>query len=237
MEVMKEPIEYFFERDGYTRSKIAEWVIGDKYVGIMNSDGHIGVCATLGTKMDEGLFLHDKPDINNPVHRIILNAWFNSLNNYTETYDDISDIFDGVNFRSKGKIVMVGYFESLYQKFTRESIDLEVYDIQKESSVLSDIKGFNRAAGNCDTMILTGTTIFNNTFREVISKTGESCDIYLLGPSNILSREMFKYRNIKIVFGSVFRKNDRRVFDRISEGRGTKGFLEYLDKVYISRDN
>jgi uncharacterized protein (DUF4213/DUF364 family) len=234
---MKEPIEYFYERDGFDRSRITEWVIGEKYVGIINSDGFVGVCAILGTKMDDGLFLNDEPDINNPAHRIILNAWFNSLNNYTESYDDIRDIFDSINFRSKGKIVMVGYFESLYEKFTKEKIDLEVFDIQKESTVLSDIKGFDRAAYNCDTMILTGTTIFNNTFREVISSTGDSCDIYLLGPSNILSREMFRYKNIKIVFGSVFKRYDRRVFDRISEGRGTKGFLEYLDKVYISRGN
>jgi len=234
---MKEPIEYFFEKDGFEKKRIAEWVIGDKYVGVMNTDGYIGVCATLGTQMDDKLFKHGRPELANPVHRIILNAWFNSLNNYSRSYDNITDIFDGVNFRSRGKIVMVGYFESLYKKFISENIDLEVFDIQKKSAVLSEIEGFDKAASKCETMILTGTTIFNNTFKEVISKTGNDCDIYLLGPSNILSEEMFKYRNIKYVFGSVFKRNDRRVFDRIKEGRGTQGFLEYLDKVYISMDN
>lgn len=233
---MKEPIEYFLAKDGFCREQIAEWVIGEKYVGIMNTEGYVGVCATLGTQMNDDLFKHGEPDISNPVHRIILNAWFNSLNNYSESYDDIRDIFDSVNFRSKNKIVMVGYFESLYEKFVRENIDLEVFDIQKKSTVLSEIEGFDRAAYECDTMILTGTSIFNNTFNEVIAKTGDTCNIYLLGPSNILSRDMFRYRNIKIVFGSVFQRNDRRVFDRIKEGRGTQGFLEYLDKVYISRD-
>lgn len=233
---MKEPIEYFLEKDGFYRDRIAEWVIGEKYVGIMNTEGYVGVCAILGTKMDDRLFREGDPDISNPVHRIILNAWFNSLNNYSQSYDDITDIFDGINFKSRGRIVMVGYFESLYEKFIREKINLEVFDIQKKSAVLSEIEGFDRAVYECDTVILTGTTIFNNTFNEVISKTGDSCDIYLLGPSNILSKEMFKYRNIKFVFGSVFQRNDRRVFDRIKEGRGTQGFLEYLDKVYISRD-
>jgi uncharacterized protein (DUF4213/DUF364 family) len=233
---MKEPIEYFFDKHGFDRSRVADWVIGDKYAAILNTDGYVGVCATLGTEMSDELFRKGAPDINNPCHRIILNAWFNSLNNYTESYDDITDIFDNVDFSTKGKIVMVGYFESLYEKFVKENIDLEVFDIQKKSSILSDIQGFSEAASVCNTMILTGTTIFNNTFRDVISLTGDSTSIYLLGPSNILSRDMFGYRNIDVVFGSVFRRHDSSVFQKIREGKGTRGFLEHLDKVYISKD-
>jgi uncharacterized protein (DUF4213/DUF364 family) len=232
---MKEPIEYFFEKEGFERDRISEWVIGDMYAGIKNSDGNVGVCATLGTKMNEDLFRSGEPDISNPVHRIILNAWFNSHCNYRQSYDHIRDIFDGIDFQKSGKILMVGYFESLYEKFQNKNIDLEVFDIRKQSSVLSDIKGFDKAASTCDTMILTGTTIFNNTFTDVISKTSESCNIYLLGPSNILSPDMFNYRNIKVVFGSIFQNGDSRVFKKIEEGRGTRGFLEYLDKVYIQK--
>lgn len=88
--------------------------------------------------------------------------------------------------------------------------------------------------GTADCVILSGTTINNNTFMEVISKTSDSCSIFLLGPSNILSREMFRYRNIKVVFGSRFRKGDEEVLDIIREGRGTKGFLKNLNKVYLS---
>lgn len=233
---MKEPIEHFLEKEGFNRDRIAEWVIGEKYIGIMNTDGYVGVCAILGTEMDDSLLRAGDPDVNNPAHRIILNAWFNSLCNYRQEYDDITDIFDGIDFKTKGKIVMVGYFESLYKKFKNKNIDLEVFDIQKESPVLTDIEGFNKAAYECDTMILTGTTIFNGTFNDVIAKTGDSSSIYLLGPSNILSREMFGYRNIKLVFGSVFKRHDTRVFQKIREGKGTRGFLEYLDKVYITRD-
>jgi uncharacterized protein (DUF4213/DUF364 family) len=234
---MKEPIEYFKERDGFDRNRIAEWAIGDKYTGIMNSDGYIGVCATLGTVMNDTLFREGEPDTGNPCHRVILNAWFNSLNNYSESYKDNTDIFDTIDFRHQGKIVMVGYFESLYNKFSREGIALEVFDLQKESAVLSNIKGFEKAASECDTMILTGTTIFNNTFMDVISRTGDNTTIYLLGPSNILSGEMFRYRNIDVVFGSVFARYDHELLGRIRSGSGTRGFLDRLKKVYIKTDN
>ena len=234
---MKEPIEYFAERDGFNLNQIAEWAIGDKYTGIMNSDGYIGVCANLGTVMDDTLFRKGKPDTGNPCHRIILNAWFNSRNNYSKSYNDNTDIFDTIDFRRRGKIVMVGYFESLYSKFSREGIALEVFDLQKESTVLSNIKGFEKAASECDTMILTGTTIFNNTFMDVISRTGDNTSIYLLGPSNILSGEMFRYRNIDVVFGSVFARYDHELLGRIRSGSGTRGFLDRLKKVYIKTDN
>lgn len=234
---MLEPLEYFLGKEGFDRSAIAEWVIGDMYVGVLNTDGQVGVCATLGTEMNDRLFYEGDPDINDPVHRIILNAWFNSICNYRQEYADITDIFDSIDFSEKPDIVMVGYFESLFEKFSKAAINLQVFDIQKESHVLTDLSVFGKAVQKCQTMILTGTTIFNNTFLDIVNHTSDNCTIYLLGPSNILSEDMFNYRNVSLVFGSVFDKNDTRVFKKIKEGHGTRSFLDYLDKVYIRRED
>ncbi len=234
---MKEPIEYFTLENGFDRNHIAEWVIGEKYTGIMNTDGYVGVCATLGTAMDDGLFWHGEADTRNPCHRIILNAYFNSIFNYHRKYNDIKDIFDRIDFSKHKKIVMVGYFETLYKKFSSAGIPLEVFDIHKESEVISDINKMKSRLSEAETIILTGTTIFNNTFRDICSCTPDDSNIFLLGPSNILSDEMFKYRNVKVVFGSVFEKNDFKVLEKISDGCGTKGFLPYLQKVYIINNN
>lgn len=230
---MKEPIEYFTERDGFDRNRIAEWVIGDKYTGIMNTDGYLGVCASLGTVMDDSLFRYGEPDTSNPCHRIILNAWFNSICNYERDYSDIRDIFDGIDFSTRRRVVMVGYFESLYRKLLDNDIPLEVFDIHKESHVLSDLSKMENSLSEADTIILSGTTIFNNTFNDITGLTSPGCDIFLLGPSNILSEEMFRYPGIQVVFGSVFARNDHRVLDIIGAGHGTRKFLPFLKKVYI----
>ncbi len=234
---MEEPIRYFYSKKGFDRANIKEYVLGEKYVAIMNTNGNIGVCATLGNKMNNELLLDEVPDMNNPVHRIILNAYYNSIYNYEREYMDIRDIFDRIDFSKQHRIVMIGYFESLYEKFRDTSISLEVFDIHKESNILSDISKMEGSLREAGTIILTGTTIFNNTFNDVIRVTPEGCNIFLLGPSNILSDEMFRYRNIKIVFGSVFRNSDRRVLDSVSRGDGTRGFLPYLNKVYIIKDS
>lgn len=233
---MLEPLAHFLNKEGFDRSAIADWVIGDMYVGLLNTDGQVGICATLGTEMNDRLFYEGNPDLNDPVHRIILNAWFSSVCNYRQEYPDIVDIFDSIDFSEKPDIVMVGYFESLFEKFSKAGIRLQVFDIQKESHILTDLSEFDRAVQKCQTMVLTGTTIFNSTFLDIVNRTSDDCSIYLLGPSNILSEDMFMYRNIKVVFGSVFGKNDTRVFKKIKEGHGTRSFQEYLDKVYIRRE-
>ncbi len=234
---MEEPVKHFYSLLGFDRKKIREWLIGDKYLAVMNSEGNIGVCARLDTEMDDRLFRSGEPDPDNPGHRIILNAYFNSICNYENVYYERRDIFDSIDFSKHKSIVMIGYFESLHRKFTEKNIALEVFDIQKESHILSDISAMERSLSDAGSIILTGTTIFNNTFNDIISIVPAGCNIFLLGPSNILSEEMFRYPGIKVVFGSVFEKNDSRVFQKIAEGSGTRGFLPYLHKVYIINDN
>ena len=230
---MDEPIRHFYSITGFDRKEIREYVIGEKYLAIMRHNGDIGVCATLGTVMNDSLLREGDPDPDNPVHRIILNAYFNSIYNYQREYTDVRDIFDRIDFSNQRKIVMVGYFETLFQKFSENKIPLEVFDIHKESNILTDINKMEERLSNAGTIILTGTTVFNNTFKNIIPLSAEKCDIFLLGPSNIMSEEMFRYRNIKVVFGSVFANSDYKVLEKIAAGHGTRGFLPYLRKVYI----
>jgi len=232
-----DPIRHFYNETGFDRSQIDDLIIGDKYVALMNRQGNIGVCATLNTRVDQSILNARSPDLSNPSHRIILNAWFNSIHNYRREYTEIVDIFDRIDFSLHNNIVMVGYFESLYEKFTARNINLSVYDIAKKSSNLDDIESMEDSLHNAEAVILTGTTVFNGTFTSVIGKTGDNTDIFLLGPSNILSEQMFEYRNIKVVFGSVFERGDSRVLDKIAQGSGTRGFLQYLKKVYIKSDS
>jgi len=235
--VMKEPIRHFLDKEGFNPGLIKEWVIGEKYVGIMLSNGNIGVCATLDRRVNDDLLKGASPDPSDPSHRILLNAWFNAICNYRRSYRNITDIFDNIDFRKFNNIVMVGFFETLHERFINAGIPVKVYDLQKESPVLENIDGLFESLGMADAVILTGTSIFNGTFTDIaLSASGDS-SVFLLGPSNTLSRDMFAYPGIKVVFGSIFEPFDRGLFEKIAEGRGTRGFIEHLKKVYISADN
>ena len=44
---------------------------------------------------------------------------------------------------------------------------------------------------------------------------------------------MFNYRNIKLLFGSVFEPNDVNTLKIIQQGGGTKQFLPFMNKVFL----
>ncbi|MEZ5012155.1 MAG: DUF364 domain-containing protein [Bacteroidales bacterium] len=89
-----------------------------------------------------------------------------------------------MNFKEFGNIVMVGYFESLYDKFKAAGIPVRVFDISKQSEVLSDMEGLYGSLAKADAVVLTGTTIFNETFMEVVGSSSQDSSLFLLGPSN-----------------------------------------------------
>jgi uncharacterized protein (DUF4213/DUF364 family) len=200
----------------------------------MLRNGQIGVCAILEQKIGHPLSEIMNPDPGNPADRILLNAYYNAIFNYSEEASGTGDIFDSARFTKYSNIVMIGGFESLLAKFQERGTEIKVFDRLSDAEFLIPMRRQPEMLSSADCVILTGTTINNGTFNEIISYTPAGCDIFLLGPSNILHHDMFSYRNIKVVFGSRFRQGDEEVLDLINMGHGTRGFLKNLNKVYIS---
>lgn len=234
---MKEPIEYFFEKYGIDLKSINEIICGSKYVAVLLKNGQVGVCATLNNYVNIDVRDLKIPDVKNIQHRIVLNAYFNAVFNYQNEYDTTSDIFDKIDFKKYDKIVMTGFFRSLVKKFENENIDLTIFDKAEEDEKLTDMSEQITEVSKADALIISSTSVSNNTFLELINATKDSCDIYTLGPSTILNKEMFQYRNIKFLFGSVFGPNDVNTLKIIQQSGGTKQFLPFMDKVFLKNEN
>ena len=231
---MHEPLKYFFEKDGIDLQSINQIICGEKYVAVTLKNGNIGVCATLDHYVNIDIRDLRFPDLNNIQHRIVLNAYFNAVYNYDNQYDTTIDIFDKIDFKKYNKIVMIGFFRSLVEKFEKENIALTIFDKAVEDEKLSEMKNQISEVAKADALILSSTSVFNHTFLDLINSTKDNCDVYMLGPSTILNHEMFKYRNLKVLFGSVFEKNDVNTLKIIQQGVGTKQFLAFMDKVYLN---
>lgn len=219
---------------GVDLSKIDRIVCGRKYSAVMLKNGNIGVCSNLLSKLKVEIRDWEYPDLNNNEHRIILNAYFNAVLNYSESYEKTADIFDVIDFNTYGNIIMVGFFRPLLEKFERNNIRISVFDMMKENYKRTYIKDEMEYLNKADAVILTATSIFNKTFMNTINKTRGDCDIFLLGPFATMSRDMFKYKGIKMIFGAIFKKRDERVLNTISNGGGTRKFLMFGSKVYIN---
>lgn len=230
---MKEPLEYFLKKYGIDLQSIKDIVCGEKYVAVVLKNGRLGVCATLNNYVNLEIKDLRFPDLKNIPHRIVLSAYFNATFNYENKYDTTSDIFDEINFKKYQSIVMIGFFRSLVDKFEKEKIPLKIFDKAEFDEKLSDMSEQLNEVSEADALIISSTTVFNLTFIELINATKNKCDVYTLGPSTLLNKEMFQYKNIKLLFGSVFETNDVNTLKIIQQGGGTKQFLPFMDKVFL----
>ncbi|MBL7128666.1 MAG: hypothetical protein ISS16_06740 [Ignavibacteria bacterium] len=230
---MIEPLEHFFEKYGVDVSKIDRLVFGIRYTAVLLKNGNIGVCANLFNKVEVEIEDLKLPDLNNISHRIILNAYFNAALNYSNKYNDESDIFDIIHFSAYKKIVMIGYFGPLLERFKQDNIKISVFDLKKKNYQFTSEKSKMKYTSKAEAVILTATSIFNETFMSIVKNTRNNCDIFILGPSSIMNEDMLKYKNIKMIFGSVFQSSDERVLNTIRTGGGTKQFIRFGKKVYF----
>jgi len=228
---MQDPITYYYQQFGYDLKNVKEFITGERYVAVLFQNGNIGVCATLRQHVDNRI--PEKIELENTEHRIFLNAYYNALLNYNQEYVEDKDIFEAVDFRKFTNIVMVGNFKPVVKRFQEAHIPLFIFDKKEDEDILLEMKDQTKYIQKADAIILTATSMFNKSFVDLIENTNENASIYILGPSAIMHSDMKAYRNVKLIFGSVFEKNDSRVLDVIKANLGTRHFSPFSRKVFI----
>ncbi|MFO7721880.1 MAG: DUF364 domain-containing protein [Bacteroidales bacterium] len=229
-----DPIRHFYKKIGCQQHLVHEMVIGEKYTAVILNDGRIGVCATLGAEVEK-VVPGFTPDLKKSTHRIILNAYFNAMVNYDQEYEESKDIFDAVDFSAYRKIVMVGWFRTLHKKFRDAKMLVEAFDMLENNRYLSPIGQMHEAISEADALVVSSTTIFNDTFKSITDAARDDCDIFMLGPSTILHKDLFRYTRVKALFGSIFNPHDKAVLNLIRSGCGTPEFSGHMQKVFLMR--
>lgn len=229
-----DPLRHYYKKLGCNHSLIQETVLGEKYTAVILTDGRVGVCATLGNEVEKVLpgFV---PDLKKVTHRIILNAYYNALLNYDHEFEVERDIFDEVDFKQYKQIVMVGWFRTLHKKFRDAKLEVAAFDQVQKDRYLSPIGDMPKIIAGADAIVVSSTTIFNMTLKEVNDMAPLYCDIFMLGPSTILHEDMFRYTRIKTLFGSIFKPHDKAVLNIIKSGCGTPEFSGHMKKVFLKR--
>lgn len=230
---MKEPLEFLLSKYKFDITKIKKIETGLKYTALMLKNGNIGVCANIGFKINTEINTYSDFDLNNISHRIVLTAYFNSLLNYSDEYLPEADIVEMVKKKNYKQITMIGFIKPVFEQLNKEEFKLDVFDLNKEDIVLTNLSKQNSSLQNADAVILSSTSVFNLTFIDVINATNNDCDIFILGPSSVMAKEMFEYRNIKMIFGATFKKFDEQVMNLINNNKGTKVFLKFGNKCMV----
>jgi len=205
-------------------------IYGAKYVAAITSNGNIGVAATLGVEVD-AVNIKDL-NLMKVNDRIIANAIVNSVVNYSYKVENCGDIFDVITFDKYRSIVMIGYFGSLAKKFENKNIAMNAFDLDQLEVPVLPIEQQADYLQKSDCVIVTSTSIANGTLSGIVDNTPQASDIFLLGPSTPMDDTFFEYPQVKGLFGSVFEPNDNITLNMISNGGGTRQFIQYMRKVY-----
>ncbi|MDA3907437.1 MAG: DUF364 domain-containing protein [Bacteroidales bacterium] len=228
---MLDPITHFYQQYDYSAENVKDFICGEKYVAVLFKNGNIGVCATLGQTVKADI--PEKIDLKNPEHPIFLNAYFNALLNYNQEYTEEKDIFEVIDFKFFSNIVMVGNFKPVVRRFQEADIPLFIFDKKEDEVILKEMKDQLQYIRKADAIILTATSIYNRSFIQLIENAAENVSVFILGPSAIMHPDMKNYRNVKMIFGSIFEPFDERVLDVIKANQGTRYFSPFSRKVFI----
>jgi uncharacterized protein (DUF4213/DUF364 family) len=226
-----------FHKFPYREDLVKQFAVGQKYVGIMLTNGSIGVSATLMHGMNTSPEkILENPDFTKYEHRIVANAWINANQNYSECINGKADIFEAIDFASYKSLVMVGYFGSLVQKFVDKGLKITIFDLNEQEVPVEPIENQKEAISNSDGVILTSTTLANGTFQRIMGFTTSKSKVFMLGPSTPLTADvMDMHSEVCGLFGARFKPHDDEVLSRIAEGGGTRTFLSRMEKVYLLR--
>ncbi len=231
---MQEAIEYFFNNLGYDKNNIAKIVNGSRYLAVMNKNGQIGVCATLGKDINIDKRIINSPDIASINDRIFLSAYYNSIFNYQKDNLTSGDLMDIVNFKKYKKIVMIGYFKPIVERMRKIGVQADIFDL-RDKQISLPIEKQKQYLEECDAAIVTATSIYNNTFSEIAKNCNG--DIFILGPSATMHEYFFSFPNVKAIFGSIFKLHDSEVLNIIGQGLGTRIFLKLGEKKVFEKHN
>ncbi|HUW07332.1 MAG TPA: DUF364 domain-containing protein [Williamwhitmania sp.] len=228
MDILKDIYDYY-KAELPPPSRI---VCGAKYFAVENSLGNVGLAANLGEHKTVEISELMNPHFGHYHQRVAVNAWINAYVNNQNSYPAEKDIFDQINFKAYPNIVMVGFFESLAAKFHRANIPLTIFDLNKQSPSIAPLESEYEAIHHADVVIVSSTSLANQTLSKIVTAKGDITKIMMLGPSTPLCPQLIRITGANILFGSIV-TDKNKLFEIVSNGGGTKQFRPYLKKVYF----
>jgi uncharacterized protein (DUF4213/DUF364 family) len=223
--------------------------LGLGYTAVTTSDGGIGLsytyfgdkksCMVLNEHIDyeakPASLLLEKIKSDNSVERSMALALINALN-----YDaalalpednDNNIMYDKFKIGTDSKIAMVGFFGPLARNFKKKKVPLEILD---ESRGLGHKKDFYHKLGNwAEVLLLTSTSILNQSTEEILANVSEKVKTVMLGPSTPMAGKAFEHLPVHMLAGTV-PIDKEKTLKAVRHGMGTPVLHKFSRKSFLS---
>lgn len=147
----------------------------------------------------------------------VINALLNDRSRETET----GNIVKAIEIRKGETFGMVGDFKPILSFVRKQTENIYVFErIPQEKDGLYSDKDIPRHLPDCNVVLITGTSIINNTIDDVLSFCSKAREVFIVGPSTPLHPESFMGHNVSILAGTVV-TDPEKMLRIISQGGGT----------------
>ncbi len=216
--------------------RIQRVVLGLGYIAVQLENGHVGLSANIvhtrttnctvfknagtlkGSTVGEVLSFGMKEDL---ISRAICLATINAIMN-TEGCGQTADVFDKISIHSGDRIAMIGLIEPIVAMLTKKGCEVQVFEHRSvDHPLVCDQETMASSCSQADIVIVTATSLINNTFGDIIKNLGTSRDVILMGPSTPMAKERFVSTPVTYLAGSVV-VDPEKTLDIVMEGGGTQ---------------
>lgn len=222
--------------------------IGLGYTVVTTSNGGMGLsytyfrnrecCAVLKKDIDyEGqsaAILLGKITSEDPIERSMALALINALNYEfcAALPEDKTNrkLIEHLRIGPDTHVGMVGHIEPLEQKLLDIGAQVEIIDHFKSMGSWPDFS--EKIKEWAEVLLITSTTILNDSIENIIDTASENVRIAVLGPGTPLVSGIFKPLNVKMLAG-IHPVNQDEIIKLIRHGKGTRFIHRYSRKVYL----
>ena len=238
--------EIFKDRSSKTRVELL--CLGLGYTAVVTADGGIGIAYTYFENKNSCMMLNKAPDYEgrrasellnkivseDPIERSMALALVNALNheNALKLPEDKDNrvLFDAFKLQPGTNVAMVGYFRPLVKRLETKRVPLEILDASRAMGDRS--RFYKKLAHWADVLLLTSTSILNNTTEEILSHLRKKARTLLLGPSTPLVAQAFAHLPVHMLAGTVPIDRDN-ILKAVRHGMGTPVLHRYSRKSYL----
>ena len=244
MRLLEELYNHFCEKSRHTKVECLS--IGLRYTAVSTDDGGMGIAFTYvqnntccamgkgyrdyeGEAAVELLTEIKSPD---PFRRSMALALVNALN-YQRAKDCPEDAtdrtwMDTFNISQGTRVAMVGFFRPLMNAFNERGAVVEALD---EFQGVGERNTFNEKLGGwADVLLLTSTSILNDTTEDVLARVAPGVKVVMIGPSTPMVAEAFRHLPVHVLAGTV-PVDKGRVLKAVRHGMGTPVIHRFSRKV------
>lgn len=226
--------------------------IGLGYTAVQTSDGGLGLSYTYyerrqplaGSKEfidyegQKALVLLKEIFSDDPLKRSLALALINALNyKLALTLPEDRDnnvLMDMLRIKGGSRVAMVGHIKPLEEKFTNMGIICEVIDHFKGMGDEDSFFTFLR--GKADVLLVTSTTLLNNSTENVLKRLRNDTRCVMLGPGTPMIARPFAHLPLHLLAGTA-PLDKEKVLKVIRHGMGTRMIHKYSKKVLLRIKN